>query len=57
MADEILKNDNLKNEFMASISHELRTPLTSIKGWASTIRTGDLDDKEEIISGLKHNRE
>lgn len=52
MADEILKNDNLKNEFMASISHELRTPLTSIKGWASTIRTGDLNDKEEIISGL-----
>jgi len=52
MADEILKNDSLKNEFMASISHELRTPLTSIKGWASTIRTGDLDDKEEIISGL-----
>lgn len=52
MADEILKNDKLKNEFVASISHELRTPLTSIKGWASTIRTGDLNDKEEIISGL-----
>ncbi|MFL0248965.1 sensor histidine kinase [Clostridium neuense] len=52
MADEILKNDKLKNEFMASVSHELRTPLTSIKGWASTIRTGNLDDKEEIISGL-----
>lgn len=52
MADEILKNDNLKNEFMASMSHELRTPLTSIKGWASTIRTGNLEDKEEMISGL-----
>lgn len=52
MAEEILKNDSLKNEFMASISHELRTPLTSIKGWAATIRTGELDDKEEIISGL-----
>lgn len=53
MADEIVKNDNLKNEFMASISHELRTPLTSIKGWASTIRTGDLNDKEEIMDGLE----
>lgn len=52
MADEILKNDKLKNEFMASISHELRTPLTSIKGWAATMRTGSLDDKKEIMDGL-----
>ena len=53
MADEIVKNDKLKNEFVASISHELRTPLTSIKGWASTIRTGSLEDKQEIIDGLE----
>lgn len=53
MADEIHKNDKLKNEFMASISHELRTPLTSIKGWAATIRTGDLNDKAEILDGLE----
>lgn len=53
MADEILKNDKLKNEFIASVSHELRTPLTSIKGWAMTIRTGDLEDKEEILDGLE----
>ncbi|MBA5850066.1 HAMP domain-containing histidine kinase [Clostridium sp. cel8] len=52
MADEILKNDQLKNEFVASISHELRTPLTSIKGWASTMRTGDLEDKKDIMDGL-----
>ena len=53
MADEILKNDKLKNEFIASVSHELRTPLTSIKGWAMTIRTGDLEDKCEILDGLE----
>lgn len=53
MANEIVKNDNLKNEFMASISHELRTPLTSIKGWAATIRTGNLNDRDEIIDGLE----
>jgi signal transduction histidine kinase len=52
MTEEILKNDKLKNEFIASVSHELRTPLTSIKGWASTLRTGHLDNKGEIIDGL-----
>ncbi|MBP2032248.1 signal transduction histidine kinase [Clostridium algifaecis] len=53
MADEIIKNEKLKNEFIASISHELRTPLTSIKGWATTMRTGSLDDKQEIMDGLE----
>lgn len=53
MADEIVKNDKLKNEFMASISHELRTPLTSIKGWAATIRTGDLTNVAETMDGLE----
>ncbi len=52
MAEEILKNDKLKNEFIASVSHELRTPLTSIKGWAATIKAGDLKDKNELLEGL-----
>ena len=52
MADEILKNERLKNEFISSISHELRTPLTSIKGWAITLNTGSLEDKESIKIGL-----
>ncbi|MBZ9606677.1 HAMP domain-containing histidine kinase [Clostridium estertheticum] len=52
MAEEIEKNQKLKNEFIASVSHELRTPLTSIKGWAATISSGSLEDKEEILDGL-----
>jgi signal transduction histidine kinase len=47
MADEIVKSDNIKNEFISSVSHELRTPLTSIKGWSETMLLGDLTDKEE----------
>jgi PAS domain S-box-containing protein len=35
--------DRLKDEFLATLSHELRTPLTSILGWASMIRTGEVD--------------
>ncbi|HCL51382.1 MAG TPA: two-component sensor histidine kinase, partial [Clostridiaceae bacterium] len=46
MAEELSHKDELKNEFISSVSHELRTPLTSIKGWAITLNTTDLDDKE-----------
>lgn len=52
MAEEIVRYDQLKNQFMASISHELRTPLTSIKGWAATLRTGGLNNMDEINDGL-----
>lgn len=52
MAEEILTNDRLKNEFIGSVSHELRTPLTSIKGWAATIKAGNLEDKVEAMDGL-----
>jgi len=52
MAEEILTNDRLKNEFIGSVSHELRTPLTSIKGWAATIKAGNLEDKAEAMDGL-----
>lgn len=52
MAEEIVRYDQLKNQFIASISHELRTPLTSIKGWAVTLRTGGLKNMDEINDGL-----
>lgn len=52
MADEIQKNEQLKNEFMSSVSHELRTPLTSIKGWSITIKDTPLEDKEDIFLGI-----
>ncbi|MBU5592952.1 HAMP domain-containing histidine kinase [Clostridium sp. MSJ-4] len=51
MAEEILKKDQLKNEFISAVSHELRTPLTSIKGWTVTLGY-DLEDKRMIKDGL-----
>ena len=38
MAEELIKKEQLKNDFISSVSHELRTPLTSIKGWAITFK-------------------
>ena len=51
MAKEIVKKDQLKNDFITSVSHELRTPLTSIKGWAITLKNG-FEDKEILNDGL-----
>lgn len=52
MSEEIVKRDQLKNEFISSVSHELRTPLTSIKGWAVTLREVNNEDMDMLIDGL-----
>ena len=52
MVGEIKAREKLKNDFISSISHELRTPLTSIEGWAVTLRSGNLDNKYELMDGL-----
>ncbi|SHI86756.1 Signal transduction histidine kinase [Clostridium cavendishii DSM 21758] len=51
MADEILKRDKMKNEFISSVSHELRTPLTAIKGWVITLNS-DETDKDTLKLGF-----
>jgi signal transduction histidine kinase len=53
MAQEIIKKDQLKNDFISSVSHELRTPLTSIKGWAVTLKEGNAEDRELLADGLE----
>lgn len=52
MAEELIKKEQIKNDFISSISHELRTPLTSIKGWAVTLKSEDLCENEIIADGL-----
>lgn len=52
MADEIIKREQIKIDFISSVSHELRTPLTSIKGWSITLQSEDID-KDLLLDGLK----
>lgn len=52
LADEIVKKELLKNDFISSVSHELRTPLTSIKGWAITLQNESFQQKETLNDGL-----
>jgi len=43
MAVGLGASERMKNDFISSVSHELRTPLTSIKGWAETLHSGEID--------------
>ncbi|ADM70348.2 Alkaline phosphatase synthesis sensor protein PhoR [Paenibacillus polymyxa E681] len=52
MAQEIVRTNQIKDDFISSISHELRTPLTSIKGWSETLNSGGYDPEETKI-GMK----
>ncbi len=39
--EEVVRQDQLKSDLLATVSHELRTPLTSIKGALSVLLTED----------------
>lgn len=53
MAEEIIKTDKIKKDFISSISHELRTPLTSIKGWSETLMMEEaVPQNEALVMGL-----
>lgn len=52
MADELVKRERLKDEFISSVSHELRTPLTAIKGWVITLKDNEQTDKETFELGF-----
>lgn len=49
MAEEIVRSNQIKDDFISSISHELRTPLTGIKGWSETLTSGGFDPEETKI--------
>lgn len=50
ISENIVKREDMKNEFISSVSHELRTPLTSIKGWAITLQAKEIQKNEDMLN-------
>jgi two-component system OmpR family sensor kinase len=46
MAAKLAESEQLSRNFLMSVSHELRTPLTAIRGHASALREGVIDDPD-----------
>ena len=49
----IRRLEKMRSEFVANVSHELKTPITSVKGFAETLLSGDVSDKETADQFLR----
>lgn len=45
---ELVRANQIKDEFLATVSHELRTPLNAMLGWAQILRTRQLDEATRL---------
>lgn len=57
---EIRRLEAMRRDFVASASHELRTPVAAIRGYAETLASGALEDREaasRFVSGLTRQAE
>lgn len=46
---EVKLADQVRRDFVANVSHELRTPVSAIKGFADTLASGAIHDKENAM--------
>lgn len=49
---EVVLLGQMRRDFVANVSHELKTPLTAIRGYAETLRYGDIDEPDTGIRFL-----
>lgn len=47
--EELRRREALMRDFIANVSHEFRTPVAAIRGFAETLRSGALDDRENRL--------
>ncbi|WP_128104386.1 two-component system histidine kinase PnpS [Paenibacillus sp. DCT19] len=49
----IRRLESMRSEFVANVSHELKTPVAAVRGFAETLLSGGVQDKETERSFLK----
>jgi two-component system phosphate regulon sensor histidine kinase PhoR len=49
---ELRKLEKVRTDFVANVSHEMKTPLTSIKGFAETLKMGDIEEEQDRLRFL-----
>jgi len=45
--------DRMKSRFVSNVSHELRTPITTIKLYASLLRKGPVEKRDQFVTALE----
>ncbi|PJA98841.1 MAG: hypothetical protein CO128_05310 [Ignavibacteriales bacterium CG_4_9_14_3_um_filter_30_11] len=49
---KINKLETVRTDFVANVSHEFKTPLTSIRGYAETLMSGNVEDEKTKLNFL-----
>jgi hypothetical protein len=57
-AEELVRLQKAKEQFLANISHEIRTPINGIAGMASLLsQNPTLEERETYLNAIKHSAE
>lgn len=54
MANELSKNEMLKNDFISNVSHEIKTPLANLQNYAKILQNDNLDKlkRQEYLQNM-----